>query len=215
MSLYWNTKSYGGRNYIVVKHPLRDISTSAYGVKFHCGYGVVEKGSKAYQNLRTMPVFRAAQEFPLTILKTLKFVVRSKDIETIYGKDVYISYQRALLDHAKKQEEQKFAEVAAERNSEASTKCKYLLLNNEFCSNEKIAGGNYCSTHIMNDTELLTELGVEIPSSFGKPGFGKESAEFVAKICKKIERCSRDKKRKELQEILETNSDKKSEVVNE
>src|SRR5271166_3405427 len=122
MSLYWNTKSAGGRDYIVMQHPLRDVSTTVYGIRFHCGYGVVVKNSKEYKNLRTMPIFRKAKEFPLTILKTLKFIIRSKDIEMIYGKDIYISYQRSLLEHNKKQETEKNEATASERNSEHSTK---------------------------------------------------------------------------------------------
>lgn len=205
MSLYWNTKSAGGRDYIVMQHPLRDVSTTVYGVKFHCGYGIVARNSKEYKNLRTMPIFRKAKEFPLTILKTLKFVIRSKDIEMIYGKDVYISYQRSMLEHAKKQEVERDAATAAERNSESSTKCKHLLLNNEYCSNEKVAGSTgYCRTHIMNDLPLIQELGIEIPSNIGKPGFGKETTEFFAKVCRQIEKCGKTKARRELEAIIDS-----------
>src|SRR5277367_6374230 len=136
MSLYWNTKSYGGKNYILVQHPLRDTSSKVCGVKFHCGYGVVEKDSKAYKMLKSMPLFKKAKEFPLTLLKSLKFITKSYDIELIYGKDIYITYQRELIAYNKKQEAQKFEDTRSERNSNGSTKCKYLLLHNDFCNNE-------------------------------------------------------------------------------
>jgi hypothetical protein len=207
MSLYWNTKSYGGKNYIILKHPVGDVTTKVYGVKFHCGYGVVEKGSKAHKALRTIPILRGAKELPLTMLKSLHFITRSQDIALIYGKDIYVSYQRALLEHAKQQEAQKFEELQAERNSGNSTKCKHLLLNNEYCSNERVQGSTgFCRVHIMDDIGLIRDLGVDIPSYVGKPGFGKETTEFFAKICRKIERCGREKGKKELQEVLETDT---------
>jgi len=208
MSLYWNTKSYGGKNYIIVQHPLRDCSVKVCGVKFHCGYGVVEKDSKAYKMLKSMPLFRNAKELPLTVLKSLKFVTRSKDIELIYGKDIFITYQRELIEHNKKQEAQKFEETKSERNSQNSTKCKYLLLHNDYCSNEKVPGSNgYCRHHILEDREILKEIGIEIPSYAGKEGFGKETATFLAKVCKKIEKYSSEKTKKELSELLSEATD--------
>ena len=203
MSLYWNTKSYGGRNYTLVQHPLRDTSTKIHGIKFHCGYGVVEKDSKAYKMLRAMPLFRNAKEFPLTLLKSLKFVTRAQDIALIYGKDVFITYQRELIEHNKKQEEQKFEDTKSERNSDNCSKCKYLLLHNDFCSNERIFGSTgYCRMHILEDRELIKEMGVEIPSYVGKAGFGKETSIFLAKVCKKIEKYTKEKSKKDLNELL-------------
>ena len=203
MSLYWSTKSVGGREYTVIQHPLRDTSTKVCGVKFHCGYGVVQKESKAYKMLRSMPLFRSAKEFPLTLLKSLKFITRSQDIALIYGKDVFITYQRELIQHNKKQEAQKFEETRSERNSEKSSKCKYLLLHNDFCNNEKVFGSNgYCRMHILEDKELIKEMGIEIPSYVGREGFGKETSVFLAKICKKIDQHTRDKSKKELNELL-------------
>jgi hypothetical protein len=216
MSLYWSTKSYGGRNYIVIQHPLKDVSTNIFGIKFHCGYGVVVKGSKEYKNLRTIPVLRKAREFPLTILKNLKFIIRSKDIEMIYGKDVYISYQRSLLEYAKKQDAEKHEETATERSSENSTKCKHLLLNQQFCSNERVPGSTgYCRTHIMDDLPLIQEMGVEIPNFVGKPGFGKETTDFFAKVCKQIEKASKTKARRELEAIIASQPAKVEAVTSE
>jgi hypothetical protein len=203
MSLYWSTKSVGGRDYTVIQHPLRDTSTKVCGVKFHCGYGVVQKESKAYKMLKSMPLFRNAKEFPLTLLKSLKFVTRSQDIALIYGKDIFITYQRELIEHNKKQEAQKFEETRSERNSDKSSKCKYLLLHNDFCNNEKVFGSNgYCRMHILEDRELIKEMGIEIPSYVGREGFGKETSHFLAKICKKIEQYTREKSKKELSELL-------------
>jgi len=203
MSLYWSTKSYGGRNYVLIQHPLRDCSTKVCGIKFHCGYGVVEKNSKAYKMLKSMPLFRNAKEHPLTLLKSLKFVTRAQDIALIYGKDIFISYQRELLEYNKKQEAQKFEETRTERNSNESTKCKYLLLHNNFCSNEKIFGSNgYCRMHILEDKELIKEMNIEIPSYVGREGFGKETSIFLAKVCKKIEKYTKEKAKKDLSELL-------------
>jgi hypothetical protein len=209
MSLYWNTKSYGGKEYIVMQHPLRDICTKMCGIKFHYGYGVVQKESKAYKMLKAMPFLRNAQEFPLTILKTLKFVTRSKDIEMVFGRDIYISFQRAMIAYNQKQEDQKFEETQAERNSNGSSKCKFLLLHNDFCSNEKVSGSTgYCRMHILEDKALINEIGIETPSYVGREGFGKETAKFLAQVCKKIEKHAKDKSREELKNVLD---DKKEE----
>jgi hypothetical protein len=215
MSLYWSTKSFGGKNYIVLQHPLKGTYTKVCGVKFHDGYGVVEKDSKAHKMLRQMPIFRKAKEFPLTILKSLKFVTRSRDIDLIYGKDIYISYQRALQEHEKVQEEQKFEETKSERNTNNSNKCKYLLLHNRYCENEKVPGSTgYCRMHIMSDTELIKEIGIEIPSYFDKPGFGKETYKFLAQVCRKIEKYSKDKSRQQLKEIMESESSEEADTEN-
>lgn len=215
MSLYWSSKSFGGKNYIVLQHPLRDVCTRICGVKFHYGYGVVEKGSKAYKMLMSMPILRKAKELPLTILKTLKFVTRSTDIELVYGKDIYISYQRAIIEHNKKVEAQKFEETKTERNSEDSSKCKFLLLNNHFCTNERIEGSTgYCRHHIMQDIELIKEIGIEIPSYVGREGFGKETVQFQAKVCKKLEKYAKEKAKKDLEGILSDNLLDKQEVSN-
>ena len=56
--------------------------------------------------------------------------------------------------------------------------------------------------HILEDRALIEEMGVEIPSYVGREGFGKETAHFLAKICKKIEKHTKDKSKKELTELL-------------
>lgn len=215
MSIYWSTKSFGGKDYTVVQHPLKNTFTKVCGIKFHYGYGVVEKNSKAYKMLKAMPIFRKAKEHPLTILKSLQFVTRAKDIEIIFGKDIYISYQREIIEYNKRQEAQKFESTKSERNSDSSTKCKFLLLDNHFCSNDKVTGSTgYCRMHILQDKELIQEMGIETPSYVGREGFGKETSIFLAKIVKKMEKYAKEKAKKELSEVLNSNITDIDEVSN-
>jgi len=98
--MYWNTRSgafYGKTNkiYVVVKHPLRFFGNNyVSGLKFCNGYTVVEKDSKAYRELKKNSMFKKHKEFELAFLQKLGF--RTKDIELIFGKDVFYHYLDAI-----------------------------------------------------------------------------------------------------------------------
>lgn len=110
----WTTRTLeGDREYIVIKHYLPGINGKIQGVTFRGSYGVVEKGSKMHRQLIRMPVFKNAREMPLTQLGNLPFITRSRDIENVYGRDVYTRYIRAILAEQKEAELAKQAEVLA------------------------------------------------------------------------------------------------------
>lgn len=81
-------------DYIVVRHPLRDFTnTFVQGTKFCRGYGVVIRNSKQHQFIKKLPMFKGAQEFELSYLKR---IFRTKEIDLIFGKDVYWHYLDAI-----------------------------------------------------------------------------------------------------------------------
>jgi len=95
--MYWNRK-VTDNEYIVVKHPLRDSSNTYYhGIKFTRGFAVIVKNSKSHQFIKTAPFLRNHKVFDLTYLKN---IFRLKEIEMIYGKDVYWHYLKAIGLHA-------------------------------------------------------------------------------------------------------------------
>ena len=91
--MYWNRRKTDN-DYVVIKHPLRN-STNTYfqGLKFARGYAVVVKESKSYFLVKKAPFLRNHQEFELAHLKE---VFRLREIELIFGKDVYLHYLDAI-----------------------------------------------------------------------------------------------------------------------
>lgn len=149
----WSTKSFNkDRNYIVIKHNLPNMNYVVGGVKFRASYAVVEKDSKTYFALRKFSVLKNAKEFPLTFLRKLPFVSRTKDIEIVYGREVYRSFIMA---------EQ--AALEAEHLKPESTKCKATTNQDKLCENERLpeSPSGYCVKHVLSDPKL-PELGIEL-----------------------------------------------------
>jgi hypothetical protein len=98
----WSTRAFEkARNYIVIQHTLRGVNYVVNGIRFRDSYAVVEKNSKTYNNLKRIPVLRAAKEYPLTYLAKLSFITRHQDIKMVYGQDVYVSFLREFeKEHA-------------------------------------------------------------------------------------------------------------------
>lgn len=118
---YWTTRSSEvDREYIVIRHYLKGINGKIHGITFRDSYGVVEKDSKAHAALKRMPVMKNAVEKPLVFLKELKFITRTRDIENVYGKEIYTKFIQALkaeaeaAELAKKQEEERQAQKRLE-----------------------------------------------------------------------------------------------------
>lgn len=108
----WTTRSLEkDQEYIIIKHYLPGINGKIQGVTFRGSYGVVEKGSKMHRALMRMPVFKNASELPLIALPKLPFITRTRDIENVYGRDVYTKYMKAILEE---QEKAKLAKQAEE-----------------------------------------------------------------------------------------------------
>ncbi len=126
----WGVRSSGrDRNYVVMKHSLRGIDGQIHNIKFRDGFAVVDKNSKAYRQLKSFPNLRNAKEFPLTFLRSLPFITRTRDIEMVYGRDVYLSYLDAVDKEKadkeaqdKLQREQALAAEQAQRELDLSKK---------------------------------------------------------------------------------------------
>lgn len=110
----WTTRALNkNANYIVIRHSLRGINSTICGVRFRESYGVVEKNSKKYYELKRMPVFKGNDEYPLPFLLKLPFITRALDIKQIYGQEIYIKYLQAVEEERQQAELAKQAEEAA------------------------------------------------------------------------------------------------------
>lgn len=159
----WSTKYLGkDRNYVVLKHQLPNVNYSVGEIKFRGGYTVIEKDSKSYFNLKKIPILRGAKEFPITFLGKLPFITRAKDISTIFGKDVYVHYIKAIAAAKEKEE------VA--QHQEDGTKCAFTeTQSGEICNRDKLeeSPSGYCHLHLLLDPQL-SELGIEVPKFIPK-----------------------------------------------
>ena len=181
--MVWSTRQLDrDRDYVVILHKLRDTEGMIEGVRFRAGYGVVDKQSKTYSRLKKLPFLKDGLEFPLEHLKNLKFIIRDRDVETVYGKDVYVHYVRALVAHRHKQaEEEKIKQQ--EQHLESENLCKYRLDSGELCKNEKheVSPGEHCLVHLLQDP-MLDVLEVHVPTRLSKD----EKKEWRTKVIKKL-----------------------------
>lgn len=170
------------RDYIVIRHPLRDMDGMISGVKFRRGYAVVEKGSKYYSIIKKLPYLKSALEFPLEHLKKLPFILRDREVEVIYGKDVYVHYMKAITAFNKKQaEEKKKAEEEAHLSSK--TLCQKTTRDGELCKHEafEASPSQYCKIHLFDDPKI-EELGFDL----NKRRTRAEKKEFKDQVCKEL-----------------------------
>lgn len=183
MSL-WTRKSTDTnrtKNYVVIKHKLRDMNAIIHGVKFRNGYGVVDKNTKRYRELKRLALLKNAQEFPLEFLQKLRFVTRNKDVNLIWGKDIYYHYIKAITEvNAKEEKEQKIKDE--EYHIEESTSCNYRLDNGNLCKRDAIPNSpsKYCIIHIMKD-EKLEEVGIERPKGLMSKKEKSRARQIIAK----------------------------------
>ncbi len=126
----WTTKSRPGvRDYIVIKHFLRNVNYKINGVTFRDGYGVVERNSKAHRALRLIPFFKNGKELPLTELRNLKFITKTSDVRSVYGMDVYTHFlaaETALKEKQTKDAEEAAIQQAAQEQAEREAEIKKL-----------------------------------------------------------------------------------------
>lgn len=95
--MYYSTKKVTPyyRDYIVIRHPLRQVGNVwVSGVKFVNGCGVVEKNSKIHRQVRANHMLKKSLELSLDKLADYGF--KTKDISLIFGKDVYYSYLKTV-----------------------------------------------------------------------------------------------------------------------
>jgi hypothetical protein len=181
----WTTKSLGKeRSYVILKHKLADINGNIAGVKFRGGYAVVEKDSKSYKALVSLPLLKGQPEYPLIHLRKLKFITRTADVKIIFGQDVYYHYIKEL--NLELEAEQKIREeTKAEEHVEIYSLCSFVTPKGSMCGNASYPGSpsKHCKLHILKDP-LLESVGINIPSRFTK----QQKKEFTAKVLSKLDR---------------------------
>ena len=188
----WTTKDTGRDcNYVVIKHSLPNINQIVMGVKFRQSFGVVEKDSKIYKQLKKFPFLKNAPEFPITFLKKLPFISRAADIQTVYGIDVYNKYIKAIALETAKQLKEEADKLIAEKLkkeaihlSEESPKCRYRHEVGDYykqlCTGDYIPGSpsKYCARHILKDKLL------DLPPM---PIMDKDKKKLAEQVAKNIE----------------------------
>jgi len=184
MSL-WSTRSVDTnrtKNYVVIKHRLRDVNGTIHGVKFRGGFAVLDKNTKRYSEIKKLPLLREAPEFPIEFLRKLKFITRSTDVQVIWGKDVYYHYMKALTEVMTKEAEEK--KVVEEKvHVEETCRCNFRVTSGDLCKNDAldVSPSGYCNIHLLQD-DKLAELGFDIPKRLSKD----EKKVYKAKIIKKL-----------------------------
>lgn len=97
--MYWTTqrlkKVRTDSDYIVMQHPL-PVTGNVFvmGVKFCGRYGVIAKNTKEYFQIKKIPQFRKAKEFPLDYLKRVHF--KPNDVKLVFGYDIYCHFMESL-----------------------------------------------------------------------------------------------------------------------
>lgn len=183
--MVWATKSLERvREYVVIKHSLKDMNVNVAGVKFRGGYAVVEKNSKAYLQLKKLPLIKNNEDLPLIFLRKLPFITRSSDVKTVYGQDVYAQYLEVL--HAEIDKE--VADEAVKQEAvhvEVDNRCAYKTPKGDLCSHEAAKGspGRYCKIHLLEDPKLV-DLGIVIPARLTR----QEKKDYRAKVASKLEK---------------------------
>jgi hypothetical protein len=172
------------KNYVVIKHALKDVNGLINGVMFRGGYAVVEKDSKIYSQIKKLPLIKNQPELPLLALKDLKFIMRPRDVELIYGKQIYNKYKQ-LLDAfvAEKKQEQK---VLDEIKHVEQNGCTFISPNTkEICPYQamKKSSVGYCKKHILHDPKIEEIAKLTIPKMMTK----QEKRELKDRIIKKLE----------------------------
>lgn len=171
----WSTRSSDrDRNFIVIRHKLRETDGLISGIKFRGGYGVVDKNSRYYHSLQKLPLLKNQPEYPLTHLSTLSFIPRSSEIKLVYGEEVYRHFLLAVKKEREAQEEivTKAAEAVklvnqAERleKVELVGRCEFIAKSDYQCKNEKHPKSleGFCKNHILQDKTTAKSVGVKLP----------------------------------------------------
>jgi hypothetical protein len=178
----WTTKSLDrSREYIVLKHTIPGINYVVKGIKFRGGYAVIEKDSKIYNELKKIPVLKKSVEYPITHLQKLPFITRSLDIQTVYGRDVFLKYSEELEKLSRVLRAQEEEEKAVEHLSNPLLcKCESGPDGKDkFCNKEALEASpsEYCIFHVLRDPKL-SELGIEVPRFMTK----QERKEFRVEV---------------------------------
>ena len=181
---HWTTKSTGiKRDYIVIRHKIRGFNGEVYHIKFRESYAIVNRNGKQHNYLRKINMLVKDFERPLEFLSKLKFINRARDVDLIYGKDVYRHYVDSITNKDKKDEiEAKVKEQEAHKLD--LSKCQYKIRSTgKLCKHDaiKVSPSSYCTHHILLDPEL-ERLGIKIPGRLTKDQKTKEREALIKKL---------------------------------
>jgi hypothetical protein len=196
--MVWSTRTLGrDRDYVVIKHKLSGINGLLCGVKFRDGYGVVEKGSKLYLQLRSLPFVKGQPEYPLIHLRKLPFVTRTQDVQTIYGQDIYVHYLKQLNPVV---QDETIERQEAEYINHISTKCPVVTQLGKLCAFAVVPGSpsGHCKHHILSDPKLV-DLGIIVPERLTR----QEKSELKDKICEKLAKLPKNPRTKKEDQLVE------------
>jgi len=173
------------RDYVVIKHTLKDANGLIAGVRFRGGYAVVEKGSKIYNKIKVLPLIKNQPELPLLSLRDLPFITRSLDIKLIFGSSVYQKYMEELHKVLSVEKEQKEVEDKV-AHVEVKHLCSFITKENNLCINEKFdkSPSGYCKYHILLDPRIEEVTGLAIPKRLTKD----ERKGWKQKVVKALEK---------------------------
>jgi len=160
---YWNSHIKENEEYVVLRHSINRFDGHVNGIRFREGYCVVVKGSRPYNTLKKLPLIKSSEEYPLIHLRSLKCIMRDKDLETIFGKDVYLQYMKVKTPIIKAEELIYKEEVYKEHIENG--RCSFIKLNGEPCGLEAYTHSisKMCKLHILEDKEIISKLGYKIP----------------------------------------------------
>lgn len=180
---YWHVAKKQSEEYVIIRHKIPKFNGFVSGVRFREGYGVVVKNSKVYGMLKRLPLLKNSEEYPLTHLRQLKFIPRDREIEIIYGKDVYNNY----LVAKQQLEQQETVEQKEEENRihlEESDLCKFRTKTGDYCKMEAFehSPSHYCKRHLLDD-ELAKEVTkMYVPSLLSKKERKQYRLDLIAKL---------------------------------
>ena len=183
--MVWATKSLErDREYVVIKHTLKDMNGNVAGVKFRGGYAVVEVGSKAYIQLKKLPLIKNNEDLPLVFLRKLPFITRTTDVKMVYGQDVYAKYLQVLHEEMDKEVVEKAVEADI-AHVEVENRCSFTTPKGTLCGNEALHGSpsKYCKLHLLEDSKLES-LGIVVPQRLTKA----QKKDYRDKIASKLEK---------------------------
>lgn len=182
---YWNTAKKDNDEYVVIRHKIPKFNGFINGIRFREGYGVVIKNSKIYSQVKKLPLIKGCEEYPLIHLRQLKFIPRDREIETIFGKDVYKHFMSIKTDTIEQEVyEEKQQEIKI--HLEESNLCKHKTKADEYCKMEYFphSPSYYCKRHIIEDPTIEEVTGYKIPKMMSK----KEKKDLKNKILNKLEK---------------------------
>ena len=181
---HWSTKSTGiDRDYIVIRHIHRGFNGEVYHIKFREGYAVAQKNGKQHNTLRKFNMLIKNFERPLEFLSKLKFINRARDVDLIYGKDVYRKYIDAITGEEKKEAAQTIIKEVEAHKLDLS-KCQYKIRSTgKLCKHDsiKVSPSSYCSYHIFSDPQL-ERLGIKVPGMMTKDERVKEREALIKRL---------------------------------